>query len=137
MKFYNKYSYQSEFIRGIFHERNTLPSKTLPDQAMTVKQLIDRFQRGLPVTGQMQGEYSGEDDVLNGIDLRTLDISEKHEIIDNFNKELQDIEQRKKNRAAEAREKRAEDARAALAAKQQKSDEKSDEKSDVKSDVKH
>lgn len=60
-------------------ESNFMPSKTTPNQAMTVAQIIARTKKGLPVTGVKVPLYNEtEDGVLP--DLRNLDLSEVHEL---------------------------------------------------------
>lgn len=39
---------------------NTLPSETIPGQAMSVPEIIKRSQRGLPVPGSREPLYTGE-----------------------------------------------------------------------------
>lgn len=60
-------------------EVNNEPSKTVPDQAMTIDEIISRTQRGLPVTGVKVPMYNETDDGILP-DLRKLDISEFHEL---------------------------------------------------------
>lgn len=54
------------------NEVNNLPSMTIPDQSLTVKEIMHRFARGLSTT-QREGEYYGEEDIP---DLRGMDLSE-------------------------------------------------------------
>lgn len=60
-------------------ERNTLPSKTVPDQTMSIREILVRYSRGLPIDTTVP-MYTGED--TDGIDFRTLDISERREMIE-------------------------------------------------------
>ena len=106
MKILNKYSAQNMHFKG---ETFTLPSLTGPDQAMTIKQLIERFQRGIPLGGQREIEYNDGDDILNGVDPRTLDISEKFDMIDRLSSELLDIKDKIKFREKEKNKARQQD----------------------------
>ena len=69
------------------------PSLTIPDETMTLRTILDRFARGLPITGQdKEPIYNGEDGL--GVDIRTLDISEREEIADKARRELKEIADR-------------------------------------------
>lgn len=60
----------------------TNPSLTVPDHALTIPEMLKRFATGRPVNVPVFDEYSGDDDSLTGVDLRTLDISEIHDLMD-------------------------------------------------------
>lgn len=74
----NWLNYQDELI---IHEVNTLPSLTIPDQTMTVKDIIDRHTRGLPFTNASTPVYNLDDEgkELMPVDWQRLDISERVE----------------------------------------------------------
>jgi hypothetical protein len=56
-------------------------SATQPDQTMPLRQILERYSRGLPITGQVgEPEYYGEE--IQGIDARSLDLTERQAIID-------------------------------------------------------
>jgi len=61
------------------HEREdsskkfTQPSMTVPDQSMTVREIMDRYARGLDVGGQ-QNELWEDEDGSDGINPKTLDL---------------------------------------------------------------
>lgn len=63
----------SQFDKDL--EENSQPSITLPDQSMTIKQMLERHSKGLPIA-LYGGEaiYGGEEDELP--DLRKMDLSE-------------------------------------------------------------
>lgn len=44
----------------IIGETNTMPSKTVPNQSMSVRELMIRFAAGLPLTGAKVPLYEGE-----------------------------------------------------------------------------
>ncbi|QGF19333.1 hypothetical protein [Antarctic microvirus COCH21_V_SP_16] len=69
-------------------EENNSPSLTIPDQTMSINEIVRRFASGLPLGGNRVPEYDGEDDVLDGINPKTLDMSELHEIRMEFANEL-------------------------------------------------
>jgi len=69
MKINNPFNYS-----GPHMEENNKPSLTIPEQTMTVRQLIERHVRGLPLDGAKIPIFNGEEDDMP--DLRTLDLSE-------------------------------------------------------------
>lgn len=64
------------------YEVNTLPSKTVPDQSMPLKTILERFARGLPITSAVQTPIWDDDDQSKGIDIRKLDLAEREQIMD-------------------------------------------------------
>ena len=55
---------------------------------MSITEIIRRYASGLPLAGPRIPMYEGEDDILNGIDIRTLDLSERMDLIEKVSKEL-------------------------------------------------
>lgn len=82
-------------------ERNDQPSKTVPDQALSVREIINRTQKGLPVTGVRVPMYNETDDGIMP-DLRNMDISEIYELKQRIKKTEAEI----KRQLQEAEEKR-------------------------------
>lgn len=68
-------------------EKNFQPSLTIPDQTMPLRELIDRFTRGLPVTS-FKPVYD-EDNSLP--DPRKMDLAEYNEMRKNVALELKNI----------------------------------------------
>jgi hypothetical protein len=57
MKFrtpYNAHELPKQF------EQNTMPSQTIPDQTMSIKEIFRRFAQGLPMEGQKVPVYDDE-----------------------------------------------------------------------------
>lgn len=73
----------------------TLPSETVPDQSMTVQEILRRFASGLSTGGQRVPMYESEDDLLGGINPKTLDLSELQDIKIAVKEEIQEITKRK------------------------------------------
>jgi len=73
-------------------EVNNQPSQTIPDQAMSIKEILQRFARGLPIE-QFSPKYDtddvSEDDYLP--DPRTLDLAERQEMSEIFRQEISRI----------------------------------------------
>lgn len=109
--------FKTPFNRQAFprrYETNELPSMTSPDKTLTIKQIIDRFQKGLPLLGQKTPTYIGEghetaveDDILLGYNWDTFDLSEKHEIIKQASTDLKKLNKGIEDSRKEAREIRA------------------------------
>lgn len=54
--------------------KSDLPSETIPDEALTVRQIIDRHARGIASNLQREGIYDEGDEFSQGIDARKLDL---------------------------------------------------------------
>lgn len=79
-------------------EINTMPSETVPDQAMTLKEILDRFARGLSVGGARPTFYDEENTMP---EIARLDLAERESLAKIYAEELQTIE---KNRQEALRE---------------------------------
>lgn len=58
------------------------PSLTIPDQAMSLKEMMARHARGLPVTGNALPPLYDDDETSQGIDIRKLDLQERKEYLE-------------------------------------------------------
>ena len=74
------------------YEINTLPSLTVPDQTMSIRTILDRHSRGLPIDGIKIPIYEGEENDLP--DYRRLDLAEREELAHLYKNEIQDIKKR-------------------------------------------
>jgi len=83
MKFKNLFNYVE--YKG---QVNNQPSLTVPDQAMTIKDILTRFSRGLPVGGfpTLYDDIDSPDDFLP--DPRTLDLAERQQYTEMVQEEL-------------------------------------------------
>lgn len=67
------------------HERTskgqtfTQPSQTIPDQTMSMRTILERYARGLPIAGSKEAIWS-EDESEHGINPRTLDLVDFQEL---------------------------------------------------------
>ena len=66
----------------------TDPSMTVPDQSMSIKTILERYARGLPVGGRLDEYYDPEDDLP---DPRTLDLAERQELEELYKFEINEI----------------------------------------------
>lgn len=72
-------------------EVNRQPSMTIPDQTMSLREILQRFAQGLPVTGAKVPVYDEENDLP---DIRTLDLAERDEYANQFANEFAEIKGR-------------------------------------------
>lgn len=56
------------------------PSKTIPDQSMTISEIMRRFASGLPVEGAKVSVYDGEDELLP--DMAKMDLADRQELLE-------------------------------------------------------
>lgn len=83
------------------YEVNTLPSETIPDQTLSIRELLVRYANGLPLGGFIEGYYaddeeSEKDDFEDLPDVRTLDLAEREELRERYLHELDEIKERLK-----------------------------------------
>lgn len=86
-----------------------LPSLTVPDQALTIKQMLERFARGLPISNGKTPLYGSE----TGVNTKTLDFvdmqaiaMEAGEKVKGHNKGKAKAEAKQKEESIEAEVKR-------------------------------
>lgn len=69
-------------------------SMTLPDQNYTVKQLFERFSRGLPVQGAKQNPiYLGEENDVDIEKVNNMSIMDKADLSDEMRQRAEELEQ--------------------------------------------
>ena len=87
-------------------EINDLPSKTIPEQTMSIPELIRRYASGMPLGGQRTPIWDKDEvDLLNGVNWEKLDLSEKAEYMENFKYEIQEIQKRMESATENTEEK--------------------------------
>lgn len=67
----------------------TLPSRTVPDQTMSVSEIMRRYAHGLPLDGQRVGFYEGDDSFTP--DPKTLDLVDIQEMKQQNAENIQNI----------------------------------------------
>lgn len=86
-------------------EVNHEPSKTIPDQSMSLKEILDRHSKGLPVLGERVPIYHGEDEFFPNT--AKLDLAEQQELKNSVGREIERVkatlEAIKSRKAEEAR----------------------------------
>lgn len=81
---------------------NNLPSLTIPDQSLSLSEILRRFATGQNIPA-MRVDYHGEDEMPN---LATLDLSEVDDYRISTGEKIQDIEMRMDNEIKANRSKR-------------------------------
>ncbi len=61
-------------------QKFTQPSQTVPDQTLTVRELLVRHTRGLPLDGYREPIYD-EDETSQGLRLESLDLVDKQQLM--------------------------------------------------------
>ena len=87
-------------------EVNDEPSLTIPDQAMTVQELLTRFASGLPLSAGRVPIYEGEEEMT---DLEKLDLAEREEILRSAREEIREITERVNKRKLDAQQRNLEE----------------------------
>lgn len=82
-------------------EINNLPSETQPDEVLTVREMLERHVRGLPVSGSEQGVYLPEE-VGFIPDYRTLDLTEIEEYRNSYGEAIERLNNPEPAQAASA-----------------------------------
>lgn len=101
-------NFQTQYNRTIddieaYNEINVGASLTVPDQSLSIREIIARNQAGIPLTGERIAMYYDDEEMP---DLKKMDLSEIHELqqrnqatMDRINKELYEKDKAKKDRA--------------------------------------
>lgn len=97
---YNSHKFDSNY------EVNNQPSETVPDQTMSISEIMRRFASGLPLGGQKVEFFEGEDDFLDGVNPATLDLAEKQQISESVRDELAAIKDRQQKRNKQKEDKK-------------------------------
>jgi hypothetical protein len=79
-------------------------SKTVPDQSMTLRELLIRYAKGLPLEGQKTPIWEGEEGF--DIDPQKLDLAEIEELREKAETELKEINIRVKDEVEKKRAKK-------------------------------
>lgn len=86
------------------------PSLTVPDQALTITEIMKRYASGRPINVKNYDEYDGDNtDNVQGIPLAKLDISEIHDLAEVTRTNLQNLENERNVRIQEQKDKALEE----------------------------
>jgi len=81
-------------------ENNNQPSLTVPDMAMSVQEILQRFATGRPIPDFSNNLHYGGEDYYP--DMKKLDLVEQQEIIEINNRRIQELEDKIRRSAAAA-----------------------------------
>ena len=84
-------SYLNKKAHRFTGEVNNQPSETIPDQSMSIRTLLDRYSRGLPISGERTPIWQQGDDYNDMPDPRTLDLAERQEYAEEYQQELKSL----------------------------------------------
>lgn len=90
-----KTQYNAEYFPA-YYAINSQPSLTIPDQTMTVKQIMDRYAHGLDPIGQKVPMYYGEDEQME-MDINRMDLSERYQWISQNRIRMSELRDRLQN----------------------------------------
>lgn len=85
-------------------EKNTKPSKTIPDQSLSIREIMLRYARGLPLEG-VREPFFDEDPDNPMPDLSRMDIIDQHETIQAAKDEIRDIAHKYRTEQEEKKQK--------------------------------
>lgn len=104
---YWKYNDDEGIVNGESFDLESEPSITIPDMALSVKEILERFSRGGQVQ-QLQPQYlEGEltdDQIARSIDLNTFDKMERLELLGRTRKYVDQVRTELQNRKQQAAE---------------------------------
>lgn len=101
MKFKNHFN-REEFPTD--HEVNTKPSETIPDQTMSIREIMERYARGLPISGAKVPVYHGEDEFIPNP--KTIDLADMEAMKKAAAQEINDLRDNLQKNANLEKEKR-------------------------------
>lgn len=80
------------------YEINTKPSMTIPDQSLTMRQILDRYARGLSLGAPKVELWEGEDG--DDFEFQHLDLADQEAIIKARVAELEELKQKTRTTAS-------------------------------------
>lgn len=75
------------------HERNIMPSLAVPDQSLSIEEIIKRHTRGIPIFSS-EMDYDNNMDPLGGRPLESLDIEEVWQIANTSRQKYQQAQEK-------------------------------------------
>lgn len=96
MKFQTPYSRHE--VPG---ESSIQPSMTIPDQSMTIAEILAKFHKGLPFSNMREEVWNGEEDLP---DLSIMDLADRQELIEHNKAQIQDLRDKAQKEAKAKKE---------------------------------
>lgn len=75
-------------------EINNLPSETVPDETMSIREILERYARGLPLNGMRVPLYKKDPDFDDLPDPATMDLADRQALQEMIEQELEDLKER-------------------------------------------
>lgn len=92
-----KTQFQTQYSRHeVPGEKNNLPSRTVPDQTMSLRELIRRYTQGLPINGAKVPLYDDDPENNDLPDPKKLDLAEREELALQYADELAALREKHK-----------------------------------------
>lgn len=88
------------------YKKNYSPSKTIPDQTLSLRELLDRYARGIPIEGEKTPIYHGDE--IEMPDLKTMDLSEIAELRERITADIKEQQEKLQMERYEVDKKEAE-----------------------------
>lgn len=85
------------------YEKSTKPSLTIPDQTMSIQEIMRRYASGLPIGGQKVPMYEGDEEQP---DFQHMDLVDRQAFMEEAAQELQEVKQRLHDKKRDAARKR-------------------------------
>lgn len=106
-KFRTQFNYSK--AKGEEGEKNFQPSMTEQDKTMSIREILQRYARGLPIDGEKTPIYHGEEDDFP--DMANLDLAERQEIVEHYQNELDELKDKynKKKQQSKAKDTKQKD----------------------------
>lgn len=78
------------------HEKSTKPSMTVPDQTLSLREVLRRYSQGLPINGVKVPLYDENPEDANLPDISKLDLAEREELALQYAAELAELKEKYK-----------------------------------------
>lgn len=120
----NKFATQYNNKKVEDREANYEPSLTIPDQSMTIKQIMIRYAKGIPISGERVPVYDGDEDFYP--DFKNMDLADRQQYLEDAKAEIASATEEIKRRETANKKAKSEAAREAYRKKerdQRKADE--------------
>ncbi len=99
MKVINTLNFKAEKVK---HKFFTMPSETVPDQTMSIREIMERYAKGLPVGDGYTEIYDEDPETQLGINIKSLDLVDIQELKGHAKDRIQEIRNTTKEQAAKA-----------------------------------
>jgi len=90
------YNYKTQFV-----EKSDKPDACVPDQSLTIPEIIKRYSSGRSVNVKVYDDFGGDEDHLTGVDIRTMDLVEVSELLQTTKANLMKLQHEQNRRHKE------------------------------------